>query len=227
MPIVAVVGYTNAGKSTMMNKVLELTNEEDSSDRHVFVKNMLFATLDTYSRRISLDENRNFILVDTVGFVSKLPHALVEAFKATLEEVTHADLLIHVADASNEHHKMQMQVTERVLNEIGAGDKKMIYAYNKIDLVDHNDIAYKENHFKTSAISGQGIGDLLDGIVKEIFNDILIAEFLVPFDKGRVLSEICDAGKVLSTDYLETGTKVKVELHKKDYNKYKEFSVGE
>ncbi len=227
VPIVAVVGYTNAGKSTMMNKILEMTNEEDSTERHVFVKNMLFATLDTYSRRISLDENRNFILVDTVGFVSKLPHALVEAFKATLEEVNYADLLIHVVDASNEHHRMQMNVTERVLSEIGAGDKKMIYAYNKIDLVDQEDIIFEKNSIKTSAINGEGIEPLLNYIAKEIFNDIVTAKFLVPFDKGRYLSEICDAGKVISTDYLETGTQVKVELHNKDFNKYKEFYVGE
>lgn len=227
VPIVAVVGYTNAGKSTMMNKILEMTNEEDTTDRQVFVKDMLFATLDTYSRRISLDENRNFILVDTVGFVSKLPHALVEAFKATLEEVNYADLLIHVVDASNEHYAMQMAVTKRVLTEIGSGDKNMIYAYNKIDLVGDNEIVYEENHYKTAAISGEGINPLLERIVKEIFNDIVITDFLVPFDKGRILSEICDAGKVLSTDYLETGTKVKIELHKKDYNKFEEFCVGE
>ncbi len=227
IPVVAVVGYTNAGKSTLMNKILELTNEEDVTDRQVFVKNMLFATLDTYSRRITLDENRNFILVDTVGFVSKLPHALVEAFKATLEEVNEADLLVHVVDASNEHQGMQMDVTNRVLEEIGAGNKKMIFAQNKIDLVDHEVATLGEDTYQTSAISGQGLDALLDGIVKEIFNDIVTAIFLVPFDQGRVLSEICDAGKVLTTDYLETGTKVTVEMHKKDFNKYETFSVGE
>lgn len=227
IPIVAVVGYTNAGKSTLMNKVLELTNEEDVSDRQVFVKNMLFATLDTYSRRITLDENRNFILVDTVGFVSKLPHSLVEAFKATLEEVNEADLLIHVVDASNEHQGMQLEVTNRVLDEIGAGNKKMMYAYNKIDLVDHEVNVLREDTYKTSALTGNGVNQLLDGIVSEIFNDIVTATFLVPFDKGRILSEICDAGKVITTDYIETGTKVKVELHQKDFDKFSEFNVGE
>jgi len=227
IPIVAVVGYTNAGKSTLMNKVLELTNEEDVSDRQVFVKNMLFATLDTYSRNISLDENRSFILVDTVGFVSKLPHSLVEAFKATLEEVNEADLLIHVVDASNEHQAMQMAVTNQVLEEIGAGNKKMIFAHNKIDLVGEEVQVLRENAYKTSALSGEGLKDLLDGIVSEIFTDILTATFLVPYDKGRFLSEICDAGKVLNTEYLEEGTSVTVELHQKDFNKYKEFSVGE
>lgn len=227
IPIVAVVGYTNAGKSTLMNKVLELTNEEDVSEKKVFVKNMLFATLDTYSRRITLDENRSFILVDTVGFVSKLPHALVEAFKATLEEVNEADLLIHVTDASNEHEGMQKVVTHRVLDEIGAGNKAMIYAQNKIDLVDHDIAILGDKTYQTSALKGDGLDVLLEAIVKEIFNDIITATFLVPFSEGRVLSEICDAGKVLVTDYLETGTQVKVELHDKDYNKYKKFSVGE
>lgn len=227
VPIVAVVGYTNAGKSTLMNKILEMTNDEDVSDKQVFVKNMLFATLDTYSRRITLDENRSFILVDTVGFVSKLPHALVEAFKATLEEVNEADLLVHVTDASNEHQGMQLNVTNRVLDEIGAGNKKMIFAQNKIDLLDRELANLRENTYQTSALSGKGIDALIQGIVKEIFSDIVTATFLVPFDQGRVLSEICDAGKVLSTDYLENGTKVKVELHGKDYNKYKKFSIGE
>lgn len=227
VPIVAVVGYTNAGKSTLMNKILEMTNDEDISDKQVFVKNMLFATLDTYSRRITLDENRSFILVDTVGFVSKLPHALVEAFKATLEEVNEADLLVHVIDASNEHQGMQFNVTNRVLDEIGAGNKKMIFAQNKIDLLDHEIVSLRENTYQTSALSGKGIEELIQRIVKEIFSDIVSATFLVPFDQGRVLSEICDAGKVLSTDYLEKGTQVVVELHEKDYNKYKTFSVGE
>jgi GTP-binding protein HflX len=227
IPIVAVVGYTNAGKSTLMNKILEMTNEDDVSDKQVFVKNMLFATLDTYSRRITLDENRSFILVDTVGFVSKLPHALVEAFKATLEEVNEADLLVHVVDASNEHQGMQFNVTNRVLDEIGAGNKPMIFAQNKIDLVDHELSNLREDTYPTSAISGQGLTELLDAIVKEIFNDIVTATFLVPFDQGRILSEICDAGRVMSTDYLETGTRVAVELHEKDYNKYKKFNVGE
>ncbi|MBN2898334.1 MAG: GTPase HflX [Clostridia bacterium] len=227
IPIVAVVGYTNAGKSTIMNKILEMTNEEDVTEKQVFAKNMLFATLDTYSRRISLDENRNFILVDTVGFVSKLPHSLVEAFKATLEEVNEADLLIHVVDASNEHQNMQMTVTHRVLDEIGAGNKKMLFAYNKIDLVDHEIDHLKEGAYQTSAVTGMGLDGLIQGIVKEVFNDIVSATFLVPFDQGRILSELCNAGKVLSTDYLETGTKVRLELHEKDYNKYKNFSIGE
>ncbi|GKT32969.1 GTPase HflX like protein, partial [Aduncisulcus paluster] len=97
---------------------------------------MLFATLDTYTRRIEFDDNKPFVLVDTVGFVSKLPHALVQAFKATLEEVVEADLIVHVVDASAEHYKLQISVTNNVLSELGAGDKAQIVAYNKIDLVE-------------------------------------------------------------------------------------------
>lgn len=227
VPIVAVVGYTNAGKSTLMNKILDLTNEEDVTDRQVFVKNMLFATLDTYSRRIVLDENRSFILVDTVGFVSKLPHSLVEAFKATLEEVNQADLLVNVVDASNEHQNMQITVTDRVLDEIGAGNKKMLYAYNKIDLIDHEVQLLREDAFQTSALTGLGLDHLMDAIVSTLFTDIRTATFLVPFNKGRILSEICDAGKVLQTNYLETGTSVQVELHQRDYNKFKEYCIGD
>jgi len=103
----------------------------------------------------------------------------------------------------------------------------MIYAQNKIDLVDHDIAILGDKTYQTSALKGDGLDVLLEAIVKEIFNDIITATFLVPFSEGRVLSEICDAGKVLVTDYLETGTQVKVELHDKDYNKYKKFSVGE
>ena len=117
IPVVALVGYTNSGKSTLMNCFIERSLEGEL-DRQVFEKDMLFATLDTYNRRIVLDDKKEFILTDTVGFVSKLPHSLVSAFKATLEEALNADLLLHVVDASNDSMHMQMEVTMDVLKEL-------------------------------------------------------------------------------------------------------------
>ncbi len=234
IPIVAIVGYTNAGKSTLMNKVLEMSSVDDIDDKKVFVKNMLFATLDTYSRRITLDENRSFILIDTVGFVSKLPHGLVEAFKATLEEVKYADILLNVVDISSEFSNMQMSITQNVLSEIGAGNKEMFTVFNKVDLIDNGDfidvedtLVNKEKNYYISAESGFGIESLIEGIKKHIFNDIIKTVFFVPFSDGRILSEICDVGKVLNTEYLENGTKIEIELHQKDYNKYIKFCVGD
>ncbi|MBR5517381.1 MAG: GTPase HflX, partial [Firmicutes bacterium] len=131
IPVVALVGYTNSGKSALMNRLLSKTDKEEKT---VFEKNMLFATLDTQQRNVTLENGRQFILIDTVGFVSKLPHSLVEAFKATLEEVNYADLLLHVVDSSYENHDFHIGVTNKVMKEIGAGNKEKLMVYNKIDL---------------------------------------------------------------------------------------------
>ncbi len=117
MPVAALVGYTNSGKSALMNRLLQMTDKEDKTFPE---KDMLFATLETAQRNVKLDTNQEFILIDTVGFVSKLPHSLINAFKATLEEVTYADLLLHVVDASYPDHDFHISVTNSVLNEIGA-----------------------------------------------------------------------------------------------------------
>ena len=133
LPVVALVGYTNSGKSAIMNRLLSMADNEEKT---VASKDMLFATLDTQHRRITLEQGNEFILIDTVGFVSKLPHGLVEAFKSTLEEVKYADLLIHVVDSSYAERDFQIEVTDRVLGQIGAGSKEKLMAYNKIDLAD-------------------------------------------------------------------------------------------
>ena len=124
IPVVALMGYTNSGKSALMNRMLALSEKDDKA---VTEKDMLFATLDTQQRSICLDASHKFILIDTVGFVSKLPHPLVQAFKATLEEVIYADLLLQVVDASYENYDFHIEVTNRVINEIGAGSKEKNY----------------------------------------------------------------------------------------------------
>lgn len=225
IPVVAVVGYTNAGKSTLMNKLISMSVEADE-EKMVFAKDMLFATLDTYTRRIEFDDNKPFVLVDTVGFVSKLPHALVQAFKATLEEVVEADLIIHVVDASTEHYKLQISVTNNVLNELGAGDKPQLVAYNKIDLVsDRGSVPKMQDVMHISAMTGEGIDELIQNINTHIFSDIVKVDMLIPFSDGAAYSQICEIGNVMETEYVETGTQIKVELKIKDYNKYKKYVV--
>ena len=131
VPVVALVGYTNSGKSAIMNRILSLTRKEEKS---VGEKDMLFATLDTRKRNIRLNSNREFILTDTVGFVSRLPHDLIDAFKSTLEEIKYADLILHVVDAGFKESHFQMEVTNRVLDEIGVAGAGRILVFNKMDI---------------------------------------------------------------------------------------------
>ena len=223
IPVVALVGYTNSGKSALMNRIL---SKVDKEEKQVFEENMLFATLDTYQRRVELDKNHSFILVDTIGFVSRLPHLLIEAFKATLEIVSEADLLVHVVDSSYENNDFQIKVTEKVLKEIGAGAKNKIMAFNKTDLVDDMDeivpISGVKNHY-ISAKYDRGVDELIEDIKEVIFKDFVKAELLIPYSRGDVASYIQTKGTVEDIKYLEEGTFIRCELKLQDYNKYKEF----
>ncbi len=224
IPVVALVGYTNSGKSALMNKILELTEKEEKT---VFEKDMLFATLDTQQRSVVLDTNHRFILVDTVGFVSKLPHSLVEAFKATLEEVVYADLLIHVVDSSFENYDFQIDVTNKVLAEIGAAGKEKIIAYNKIDLTEETGIVPLpgSDSLLISAKYGLHIDELLEKIKGIIFKDDVSARLLVPYAKGDVSSYLCEKSKVNIMEYREDGTYFEVELKEADYRRLKEYEI--
>ncbi len=225
IPVVALVGYTNSGKSALMNRILSKTEKEE---KQVFEENMLFATLDTYQRRIDLESNKSFILVDTIGFVSRLPHLLIDAFKATLEIVSEADLLVHVVDANYENNDFHIKVTEQVLKEIGAGSKPKIMAFNKMDLVDpENDIipiAGCPNHF-ISAKYDRGVDELIEEIKKEIFKDHIRTRLLIPYTRGDISSYIQSKATVFSVDYAEDGTIIDCELKAQDHSKYKEFEV--
>lgn len=223
LPIVALVGYTNAGKSTVMNYFVNHNSEDP--EKVVFEKDMLFATLDTANRRIDLPGNKSLILTDTVGFVSKLPHNLVEAFKATLEEVTEADLLIHIVDASNDNYKMQIEVTEKVLEELGVRAPS-IYAFNKIDRVEKNNFAelYPEA-LLISAKCGTHMDELVEVIKSHVFNDRKIVDLLIPYADGQVLSYMNSKANILEESYEETGTKIKVELSQQDYDKYINYLI--
>ena len=227
IPVVALVGYTNAGKSALMNRLLSLSEKEDKS---VTEKDMLFATLDTAQRSIRLDSNHEFILIDTVGFVSRLPHSLVKAFKATLEEVNYADLLLHVTDASYDERDFHIDVTESVLKEIGAGGKERVLVYNKADLLDDEpetvSTLLRSGDCETVCVSakrGDGIDELVEIIKKKIFADRVRAKLLVPYDKGDIVSRLCEKATVFSTEYTEHGTVIDAEMSAADAGRYREY----
>lgn len=170
IPRVALVGYTNAGKSTLMNSMLDKYSRDPS--KRVMEKNMLFATLDTTVRRIHTGPQKEFLLSDTVGFIHQLPTGLIKAFRSTLEEAREADLLLHVLDYSDEAFRQQREVTEETLKELGAGDIPVIYVYNKADLRIQEDGSkmtlprIQENRIYLSAKTGEGIQELVDMIWK-------------------------------------------------------------
>ncbi len=224
IPIVALVGYTNAGKSTIMNRFLQIAHKKEKS---VYEEDMLFATLDTFQRKIKLETKEAFILIDTVGFVSKLPHMLIDAFKATLEEVLYADLLIHVVDASYEHFPFQMNVTDKVMKEIKAEDRRRITLFNKIDKINYDKgiIPSGEDILYISAKSGDGMDRLISKIREIIFYDRVDAVLMIPFKNGDIASNLCHNTMVDKMDYTEKGIYIETKLLKSDYNRYKQFIV--
>jgi GTP-binding protein HflX len=225
LPVAALVGYTNAGKSSIMNRLLAASEKEE---KQVFEKDMLFATLDTAQRLITLDDRCSFILIDTVGFVSKLPHALVDAFKATLEEVTYADLLIHVVDASFEGSDFQTEVTRSVLKELGADEKPILTVYNKTDLVDPETLAEKQltsgkDSCFVSTKMGAGYDELLAKIRAGLFADLQTVQLLIPYDKGSAVSAILAKTTPSEVKYEENGTLLTVDLNEEDRGRYREY----
>ena len=230
MPVVALVGYTNSGKSAIMNRLLDMFEEETSAglteNKKVGSEDMLFATLDTAHRKLSLGKGMDFILIDTVGFVSGLPHDLVDAFKSTLEEVKDADVLVHVVDNSREDKDFQIEVTGNVIRQLGAGGAYTIMAYNKTDIAPEEPMITGGNDAVfISARTGDGMDALADAIRKAIFSDMVGASLLIPYDKGSIVSYLCENGQVDSMDYKENGTLLTGTFREADYNKYRSFSI--
>lgn len=223
IPVVALMGYTNSGKSAVMNKLLEMTEREEKT---VKSQDMLFATLDTQHRKISLESGAEFILIDTVGFVSKLPHGLVEAFKSTLDEVKYADLLIHVIDASYDERDFQIDVTNKVINQIGAGSKEKIMAYNKMDIATEKPLDVSENEaVYISALTGDNMDVLISKIKEKIFADRVHAKLLIPYDKGSITSYLCENSEIISTEYTENGTLIEGYFSSEDYGRYEKYGA--
>jgi len=223
IPIVALVGYTNAGKSTLLNELIK-THKDYDAEKEVMAKDMLFATLDVTLRKALLPNKKEFLVVDTVGFVSKLPHDLVEAFKATLEEVQYADLILHVIDATNSSFELQKNTTESVLKELGADNKHTILVYNKIDRLDLD--IYPKNTDDVIYISAKksiNMEKLLYMIQEALMENTYPVTLLLPYDKGHIFSKIKDKYNVESFEYGEIGITLDVNLVEEDYNIYKEY----
>lgn len=223
IPVVALVGYTNAGKSTTMNAMLEIYN--GTEEKQVFEKDMLFATLETSVRNIELPDNKSFLLTDTVGFVSKLPHHLVKAFRSTLEEVAEADLLIHVVDYANPNYEQLIDITNETLKKIGVENIPTIYAYNKSDMVDVEIPKVQEDRVYLSAKKQIGIEELVDMIRSHIYKEYTKCEMLIPYDQGQIVSYFNNHAHVIATSYENEGTKLEIECKTSDYEKYKRFAI--
>ncbi len=228
IPKVALVGYTNAGKSTILNHMIALYGE--NREKVVLEKDMLFATLDTNVRCICPEggskkgaaaDNRPFFLADTVGFIDKLPHGLVKAFRSTLEEVRFADLIVHVVDFSDEHYKQQMEVTDETLKSLEAGDIPRIVVYNKADKSQMQNIPRKKDRQIYMAASLDcGIEELIGMITECVYADRVEREFTVPYDKGNVVSYFMENATVLEQEYREEGVWMRVRCHKGDADKF-------
>ena len=221
LPVVSLVGYTNAGKSTIMNQLMRETGREE--DKQVFEKDMLFATLETSVRQVKLEDQKQFLLTDTVGFVSKLPTHLIKAFRSTLEEARDADLLLHVVDVSNEEYRYMMDITSKTLEQIGVEDVPTLYVFNKSDLADRDYPVYKDDQLWISAKEGAGIPELVEQIKRRIFTDYQTVQLVIPFDQGDIVSYLNMHANVLETEYEETGTRMKVEVSSKDAARLAQF----
>ncbi len=225
IPKVSLVGYTNAGKSTIMNAMVDQFLQDE--EKKVLEKDMLFATLDTTVRNINLGNNKEILLSDTVGFIHKLPHGLVKAFRSTLEEVKNADLLLYIIDYSDEDYKRQIKVTEETLQEIGATNIPVIYVFNKADLCQMEELpkVVSDNKIYLSAKSGAGILELTDMIMKAVFADYVEAKFLIPYQEGQIVSYFMEEAEVIEQEYMEEGIRLFVNCHKADVGKYKKYAV--
>lgn len=230
-PMISLVGYTNAGKSTLINKLIAYGKDENTEIKEVFVKDMLFATLDTYVREGILFSGSKAMYVDTVGFVSDIPHNLVESFKSTLEEIKYSDLILHVVDISNVNVDEQIKITNDMIKKLECEDKKVIYVFNKVDKLEDENIKLQyaniENKVFISAKSDEDIVFLLKEIEKVLFSTSIKTKLLIPYDKQKIMSNILNDYTPELVEHLENGTFLEVILKKEDYEIYKGYEVNE
>jgi GTPase len=208
IPVFAIIGYTNAGKSTLLNAL---------TDAGVFVEDKLFATLDTTTRKFTLINNQEVLLIDTVGFIRKLPHLLVAAFKSTLEESIEADILLHLIDASHPMAEEQAATTHEVLNELGAGQKPIITVINKIDkapsasLIHRLRMTYPKN-VQISALNREGFAELQEIMIQELSRQRKLIVLRIPQSEYAIVSEIMRVGHILNQEYDENDVILRVEV---------------
>ena len=218
VPVVALVGYTNAGKSTLLNRL---------TGAGIPANNRLFDTLDTTSRQLSVNETLDVILSDTVGFIAKLPHHLVEAFRATLEELEYADLLIHVIDAADPEREAHIAVVDKLVAQLAKADTPVIQCYNKADLVSPEDIPVGENRVAVSAKGGQGMDRLLELIARNLARGQHRVTLLLPYPKGGLLDRLHQEAKVQSVDYAPQGIAVEAVVGPVLYGQLRDYITGE
>ncbi len=213
-PTVALVGYTNAGKSTLMNLL---------TDSNILVEDKLFATLDPTSRKVILGNGQEIILIDTVGFINKLPHDLVEAFKSTLEEAVFADLLLHVVDGSSPYFMAQMKTVEGVLGSMGL-KKPIVTVYNKIDKLGNTAFLPRIKPYAfISAAKGIGIEELLMAIEENLPDTTCKVKFLIPYEDMKIVSSIHDEGNVLNEYYGEQFIEIEAQVDKATFMRYEKY----
>jgi len=219
IPTIGLVGYTNAGKSTLLNAL---------TDAHVPVEDRLFSTVDPTTRRLRLPSGETVLCSDTVGFVRRLPHGLVEAFRSTLEVVTDADLVVHVVDGVAADAPGQVAAVRSVLDEIGAGDRPELLVVNKIDALPSSgrDFGVGEAAVGVSARTGEGLDKLLDALTERLRSLGAVVEFLVPYDRGDVLAALHRDGEVLIEVHADVGTRVRARIDELDLGRYQAFLTG-
>ena len=226
IPLVSLVGYTNAGKSTLLNTLVDLSLSDDS--KKVYEEDMLFATLETSIRKIKIKDGKEFLLSDTVGFIRELPHMLIKAFRSTLDEVKNSDLLLHVIDFSDEDYEENIRVTNSTLKEIGAENIPVIYVFNKCDKVNDTKLPYVDgNKVYISAKNNIGINELINVISNNIFREYVTCKMEIPFKRGDIVSYLKEKYDFISTQYTNNGTLIEICLNPKDYGKYKNYIIEE
>ena len=218
VPVVAIVGYTNAGKSTLLNRL---------TGAGIPANNRLFDTLDTTSRQLAVSDNLDVILSDTVGFIAKLPHHLVDAFRATLEELEYADLLLHVIDSSDPNRQEHIQVVESLISKLAKPGTKVLQCYNKADLVEPEDIPIGEDVVKISAANGDGMDDLLKSIERALGHSRHHIQVTLPYSMGGMVDTLHSSAQVLNVDYTGEGIVVETIVDPILYGKLKGYITSE
>ena len=218
VPVVAIVGYTNAGKSTLLNQL---------TGAGIPANNRLFDTLDTTSRQLTVSDNLDVILSDTVGFIAKLPHHLVNAFHATLEELEYADLLLHVIDASDPNREEHIAVVERLINKLAKPETPVLQVYNKADLVYPEDLPHGENIVPVSAKKGMNMDGLLKSIEKALAHARHHVIVVLPYAMGGMVETLHNNAQVISTDYTAEGIEMEVILDDILYGRLRDYIAME
>ena len=218
VPVVAIVGYTNAGKSTLLNQL---------TGAGIPANNRLFDTLDTTSRQLSVSDNLDVILTDTVGFIAKLPHHLVDAFRATLEELEYADLLLHVIDSSDEHREEHIAVVDKLIGQLAKPGTPVLRCYNKADLVEKTDIPVGEDTVAISAATGAGMDDLLKAIEKALGHSRHHIVVTLPYSMGGMVETLHNNAQVLNVDYTGEGIVVETIVDPILYGRLKDYITKE